>query len=284
MSKTALKNTAQEARPRDFLERLAQGLTKTLQLALDAETLGQKNGWLQSLDPRYKLVCLVLLIISAVLCQSLFILLLLFLIACLLAFLSKLDVVSHLTRLWSGVLFFTGIIALPALVMVPGVTLWNIPILQTSISEQGLRSALFLIGRAETTATFALLLVLSTPWPHVLKAMRALGAPLVLVAILGMTHRYIFVLLHSTRDLVEARRSRTLSKPSATKQRQMLISAAAVLLSKTFRLSSEVHLAMISRGYRGEIYLLHEFQARWRDRITLCISACIPIFILWNQG
>lgn len=284
MSKTALKNKSKKMAPRDFLERLAQGLTHTLQLALDAETLEQKKGWLQCLDPRYKLVCLVLLIISTVLSQSLLTLLLLFLLACLLAFLSKIDLTPRLTRLWGSVLFFTGVIALPALVMVPGVTLWEIPILRTSISVQGLRSALFLIGRAETTATFALLLVLTTPWPHVLKAMRSLGAPLVLVAILGMTHRYIFVLLHSTRDLLEARRSRMLSKQGTAKQRQMIISAAAVLLSKTFRLSSEVHLAMISRGYRGEIYLLHEFQACWRDRIALFISTGIPILILWNQA
>jgi hypothetical protein len=39
--------------------------------------------------------------------------------------------------------------------------------------------------RAETAATFSVLLVLCTPWSFVLKALRVLRLPIVLVVILG---------------------------------------------------------------------------------------------------
>jgi cobalt/nickel transport system permease protein len=132
-----------------------------------------------------------------------------------------------------------------------------------------LRSAAFLIGRAETAATYALLVILTTPWPHVLKALRSLGVPVVLVAILGMTHRYIFLLLASAVDLLEAQRSRLVGPLSGRERRRLAAASAAVLLDQTLRLSSEVHLAMIARGYRGEVHVLDDFRIRPSDWLAL---------------
>ena len=62
--------------------------------------------------------------------------------------------------------------------------------------------------RAETAATLSVLIVLCTPWNNVLKALRVLRLPTVLVVILGMTYRYIFLLLRTAHDMFESRRSR----------------------------------------------------------------------------
>ena len=68
-------------------------------------------------------------------------------------------------------------------------------------------------GRAgQAAASCALLLVLCTPWTHVLKALRLFGMPPVLIVILGMTHRYIFVLLRTAVAMIEARRARTVGR------------------------------------------------------------------------
>lgn len=100
-------------------------------------------------------------------------------------------------QVWASVLAFTGTIALPAIFHVPGDVLLRIPILQWPVTLQGLRSAAFLLGRSETAATLALLMILCTPWPHVLKALRVFRLPVMLVVILGMTHRYVFTFLQS---------------------------------------------------------------------------------------
>ncbi len=128
----------------------------------------------------------------------------------------------------------------------------TLPVLHWTITEQGLRSAAFLIGRAETAATFAALLVLTTSWPHVMKAMRALGVPVAVVAVLGMTHRYIFVLM-TTGGADDGGAAGAPAWPLRPKdQRRLIAGSAGVLMSKTLAIAGDVHMAMIARGYRGK--------------------------------
>lgn len=269
-------------RRRHLAQRLAQGLLRAMDQAQTAESLAAGDGLLQGLDPRIKLVGALALIASAVLTHTLVVVLGLFALALLLAWRSRLLAAGVCQRLWLSVLLFSGSVALPALVVVPGDALWQLPLSGWTVSEQGLRSAALLIARAETSSTLALLLVVSTPWPQVLKAMRCLGAPRVLVAILGMTHRYLFVLAQCAAQLFEARRSRIVAPMNGAQQRALAVAAAGVLLSKAFWLTSEVHLAMVSRGFRGEVRLLDDFRTRPRDWLALLGALGVPLLILWS--
>jgi len=267
-------------RRRHLAQRLAQGLLRAIDQAQTAESLAAGDGLLQGLDPRIKLIGALALIVSAVLTPSLGVVASLFALALLLAWRSRLLTAGVCQRLWLSVLLFSGAVALPALVVVPGRALWQLPLLGWTVSEPGLRSAALLIARAETSSTLALLLIASTPWTHVLKAMRCVGAPRVLVAILGMTHRYIFVLAQTAAQLFEARRSRLVAPLSGAQQRAMATAAVGVLLGKAFALSSDVHLAMISRGYRGEVHLLDDFRTRRRDWLALVFALAVPLAIM----
>ncbi len=266
-----------------FVERLAGDLMAVFDHALDAEANSGRHGLLQGLDPRYKLVSILALILCVVLTHSLLALAILFMLAVTLGMLSGVSPARLARQAWLGVLLFTGLIALPAIVLVPGAPLWQLPWLHWSVTLQGLRSAAFLVGRAETAATFALLLVLSTPWMHVLKAMRALGVPVVVVAILGMTHRYIFVFLQTALQMFEARQSRVVAPLAGAQRRRMVTAAVGVLLARSFQLSADVHLAMVARGYRGEVHLLDDFRARRRDWAALLFALALPAAILWSQ-
>lgn len=270
-------------RPRGFPERLVRSLAQAMEHAAEAEALGARDGLLQGLDPRVKLASMAALVAGTVLTHSLATLAALFALALVLAAASGLATAPALRHMWLGVLLFTGVIALPALALVPGEPLWHLPPAGWPVTRQGLRSAAFLLGRAETSATLALLLVASTPWPHVLKAMRCLGVPVVLVAVLGMTHRYVFLLLHSAQQMFDARRSRVAAAMSAAQQRRLALSAAGVLLGKSLQLASDVHLAMVSRGYRGEVRLLDDFRTRPRDWAALAVAFALPALIVWSR-
>lgn len=268
---------------RDFAERLAHGFVQAMQHALDAESMAARSGLLQGLDPRVKLCGLLALVVSGVLAKFLTMLVALFTLALILAASSQISIARLCRQVWISVLLFSGVIALPSIVLVPGTPVLDIPLLHWTVTLQGLRAAAFLVGRAETAATFALLLVLTTPWTHVLKAMRSLGVPVVAVAILGMTHRYIFVLLQSAAQMFEARRSRIVAPMRGAQQRRLVAATAGVLLGKAFQLSADVHLAMVSRGYRGEVHLLNDFHTRPRDWIALAAALAVPAAILWVQ-
>ena len=270
-------------RPRGFSEKLTRSLTRAMEHAAEAEALGARDGLLQSLDPRVKLAAMAALVAGTVLTHSLATLAAIFALALALAAVSGLAAAPALRHVWLSVLLFTGVIALPALVLVPGEPLWHLPLIGWPVTRPGLCSFAFLVGRAETSATLALLLVASTPWPHVLKAMRSLGVPMVLVAVLGMTHRYISLLLQTARQMFDARRSRVAAPTSAAQQRRLTFTAAGVLLAKSLQLASDVHLAMVSRGYRGEVRLLDDFRTRPRDWTALTIAFALPMLIVWSR-
>ena len=184
-----------------MVERSLTSFVDALEHAFYAEELAKKNGLLQKLDPRVKIVAVLPLIVIAALARRLWVIAALFAIAVVLALLSKVPLATLAKRVWLGVLTFTGFISFPALFLTPGQAIYSLPLLGWTVTAQGLRAAMYLIMRAETAATFSVLLVLCTPWSDVLKALRVLRVPVVLVVILGMTYRYIFLLLRNTHDM-----------------------------------------------------------------------------------
>lgn len=261
----------------------AGGLAGAMARALEAEALSRRDGLLQGLDPRAKLVASLALILGVVSTGRLDVVAGLFLFAVALALASAIPIMRLARQLWLGVFLFTGVIALPALFVVPGAAVLELPGWPWPVTGPGLRSAAFLVGRAETAASYALLLVLSTPWAHVLKALRSLGVPVVLVAILSMTYRYIFVLLNLAGQMAEARRSRLVAAVDGRHGRRLAATAAGVLLGKSIDLAAEVHLAMLARGYRGEVYILDDFRARARDALALLAVFAGLALVFWLE-
>jgi cobalt/nickel transport system permease protein len=269
------------AKSRGVIERSLASFVDALHHTFEAEQLAQKKGFLQSLDPRVKIVAVLPLIVVAALARHLQVILALFAIAVLIAALSKVPLATLTKRVWIAVLMFTGLIALPALFLTPGRTIYSLPLIGWSVTEQGLRAAAYLIMRAETAATFSVLLILCTVWSNVLKALRVLRLPAVLVVILGMTYRYIFLLLRTAQDMFTSRKSRMVGRLDGRDLRRMATASAGVLMSKTIRLGDDVYLAMRSRGFQGEVYVLDEFRTHWFDWAALSCFTVIAALAFW---
>ena len=252
-------------RNRSFIEATLSSLLRASEYAAVAEHSAESGGLLQRVDPRVKVVGLILLVVVVAASRHLVVIGALFTFALGLALCSRIGIGKLASWVWTPVLIFTGAIALPAAVFAP----------------QGLRSAAYLLSRAETAATLSALLVLTTPWPWVLKSLRVLKCPTVLVAILGMTYRYVFEILRAALDMFESRRSRTVGSLSSAESRRLAASAVGVLLSKSVHLSNDVHLAMQSRGFRGEVHVLPDFRARAADWCWLAGFVFLAAAALW---
>lgn len=268
-------------RRKSFVERTVSGLLRAVEYAIFAEQTARARGLLQVLDPRVKVAGLFALIAAAAASRRLWVLLSLFAVAVALAFLSSITLRTLATRVWIAVLAFTGSIALPAIFITPGDVIYRLPILGWPITYQGLTSAAYLLLRAETAATFAMLLILTTLWTHVLRSLRFFRVPVVFVVILGMTYRYIFLLLQTARDMFESRQSRLVGDLESGDRRRLAASSAGVLLGKTFQLSTEVHTAMQARGFRGEVHLLDELRMRPNDWLRLSALLGVAGIALW---
>jgi len=264
---------------RSFIEATLASLLRASEYADAAEHSAESRGMLQRVDPRVKVVGLILLVVVVAASRHLLVIGAMFAFALALALFSGIGMGKLASWVWTPVLLFTGVIALPAMVLTPGHAVLTLGAF--AITEQGLRSAAYLLSRAETAATLSALLVLTTPWPWVLKSLRVLKCPTVLVAILGMTYRYVFEILRTALDMFESRRSRTVGSLSPAESRRLAASAVGVLLSKSVHLSNDVHLAMQSRGFRGEVHVLADFRARAADWCWLGGFVFLAAAALW---
>jgi len=244
--------------------------SELVQESVFAEEAAGMRGWLQAVDPRAKAFGLFFLVLSCSISHSIITIVSLLFFALLMAAGSGLFFSGFLRRLWFFIPLYTALIALPALFLTPGERIGG-----SSVTYQGLRSAEFLVLRVVTCVSFMLLLVLTTRWSVLLKALRWMGVPHLLIFMLAMTHRYIYVLLQTTSSLFLARQSRRVGPEAWRNAREWLGTISGALLGKSYSLSSEVYLAMVSRGFQGEPVLFSDFRMRGADYLWLLLFSGI---------
>jgi cobalt/nickel transport system permease protein len=169
------------------------------------------------------------------------------------------------------------VIAFPTLFnwVLPGdklVAIWQgymgyVHIQELYLTKQGLSVFTMLLLRTGCSVSIVMLLLLSTRWTSLLKAIRIVGVSQIFVMVLEMTYRYIFLLLQVVTDMFQAKKCRTVGNVSYREQRRFIGAAITTLLCKSLTLSQEVHMAMIARGYDGEPKSLGDFTCgikEWR--------------------
>lgn len=264
---------------RNVFKRTLRGISETLERSIFAEEISSRPGLLQSLDPRMKLIAILALLIGVSLSHSLIIIAVVYLLATLLAVLSAIPADFFIKRVWLVLPFFTGLVVLPALFITPGPPLIRIP-LGLTITRTGLITVLFLLLRVSTSVSLALLLILTTPWNAVLSALSVMRIPDVFILILGMTYRYIYLLLHIANDMFLSRQSRVVGRMSGAEERRVIAATTASLLSKSLNMSSQVYLAMQSRGFRGTIVMMKPFKMQPRDWVLGGVLLSVALIVI----
>ena len=270
------------------LEKTLDGLAQVVRQALTSEEIAARPGLLQRLDGRAKLIGALILLLAVGLVRHIPVLAGLYLLTLVLAAGSRIGLRWFVKRVWLFIPLFTGVIVAPAMFsfITPGEVV--LPLgrwfgHEVGLTRQGLTSAGLVVCRVATSISIVVLLALTTSWPRLLAALRALFVPRLLVLVLGMALRYIFVLLDSVSEMVAARRARTV----ATRRDGRAARAAAgfsggALFGKAHSLSEEIHQAMLARGFRGEVRLLGRSRLRGADLIGL--GVCLVLAALAVGG
>ncbi len=271
-----------------FFEKTLADITSTLEQTLFAEEIARQNGLLQSLDPRAKLLGALALLIAISASHNLLVIVALYALTLPIAIASRVPMGFYLKRVWVFMPFFTGVVALPALfdVFTPGaplVTLIDLasPRIYLTITLPGVVTAAFLLLRVGASVSIAVLLILTTRWATLLKALRVLRVPQAFVLILGMTYRYIYVLLHAANNMFLARKSRVVGRMSAGEERRWLAASMGTLFAKSYELSDQVYLAMQSRGFRGEAQVMDALTWRGADWLWLAAFVAVAAVAVW---
>lgn len=109
-----------------------------------------------------------------------------------------------------------------------------------------------IIVRALLTAAAAIVLVAVTGFPAICEALERLGMPRVFAVQLLFLHRYIFVLTDEGARVDRARQLRSCgNKGLGIRQFGPLVGH---LLLRTWERAERIHMAMLARGFTGEIH------------------------------
>ena len=153
--------------------------------------------------------------------------------------------------------------ALPVIFTIDGTPLTSLQIgaWTLTITQPGVVRFISIALKSWISVQAAIVLASTTPFPELLVAMRALKLPRLLVAIFGLMWRYLFVLADEALRLNRARAARSghPGTPGAKTGGSLLWRArvtggmAGSLFLRAIERSDRIYMAMVSRGYDGEV-------------------------------
>jgi len=202
-----------------------------------------------------------------------------------LASLSAIGILFFLKRTLVFIPLFSLCIVLPSIfsVVTPGDAVASLSLFGHSlaITKQGLGSASILLMRILDSVSLCVLLAVTTRHHALLKVLRVFGLPQLFVMTMGMTYRYIYLLLDIAQSSLLSVRSRVGYVTSSRAGRKIVGANMGGLWLKSYRLQTQVYDAMLSRGYSGESKVLGGFRARARDFVVLLFSIIFLAGTLW---
>ncbi|BCA80666.1 cobalt ECF transporter T component CbiQ [Desulfuromonas sp. AOP6] len=127
----------------------------------------------------------------------------------------------------------------------------------------------------------ALILIATTSFPGVCRALGQLGAPRIFIVQLLFLYRYIFVLIEEGLRMARARALRSFGKKGLEWRVYALM--AGQLLMRSLQRAERIHQAMRCRGFDGQLPSLHQGRFGSRELLfTLGWSASFILLRVWN--
>jgi cobalt/nickel transport system permease protein len=148
--------------------------------------------------------------------------------------------------------------ALPVLFTIPGAAIAHLPF-GLVISAAGIARFLSVALKSWISVQAAVLLASTTTFPDIIIAMRALHMPRLLVAIISLMWRYLFVMADEALRLIRARAARSgeigdrKSGGAIAWRAKVTGGMAGNLFLRSLERSDRIYMAMLSRGYDGEV-------------------------------
>jgi cobalt/nickel transport system permease protein len=278
-----------------FVGKTIDGIFGFLEEAFVSESNSRRRGLLQSLDPRAKLISILAVIFATSLIGDLRVLVFIYVLTLIFAYLSKIEVGFFIKRVWLFIPVFAGIIALPMIfnIFLPGDPLFQVAYLGPGahlgpltlpesifITRQGLNAAVIFTMRVATCVSAVVLLFITTPQQVLFKSLRTVGVPKLYVLTLEMAYRYIFLLMDLVRELYVAKKARTIRARGMFDEQKWVGGRMGYTLIRSLDMSEKVHMAMMSRGFSGDVHIMQEFKMQNRDYIAGATAITLSVVLV----
>ena len=278
-----------------FVGKTIDGIFGFLEEAFISESFSKRRGLLQSLDPRAKLISILTVIFATSLIGDLRVLIFIYALTLLFSYLSKIEVGFFIKRVWLFIPVFAGIIAVPMIfnVFLPGDPLIPVAYLGPGahlgpfslpesifITKQGSNAAVIFTMRVATCVSAVVLLFLTTPQQILFKSLRTVGVPKLYVLTLLMAYRYIFLLMDLIREMYVAKKARTIKARGIIDEQKWVGGRIGYTLIRSLSMSEKVHMAMMSRGFSGEVHIMQELKMTNRDYMAGVVAISLSVVLV----
>jgi cobalt/nickel transport system permease protein len=160
--------------------------------------------------------------------------------------------------------------AVPVLFNRPGDVLFTVPVTGWQATEAGAVDLASILLRSWLSVIAATILTATTEPDHILRSLRFLGVPRILVSTISFMWRYVFVIADEAQRMMRARESRSARAPGTTGgslawRARVAGNMVGSLFLRSLGRSERVYVSMLARGYNGELRSLEPFALRTKD-------------------
>lgn len=152
------------------------------------------------------------------------------------------------------------------------------------LSEAGSWAAFGILIKGTIGVVTSITLAATTRARDLLQGLERIGVPDLLVQIATFMLRYSAVVTNELSRMKVARESRGFSA-SGVKHWRILGQSAGALFIRSYERGERVHLAMLSRGYKGtftDLYRVEVTRSQWVTALTLPFCALLILAIAWT--
>jgi cobalt ECF transporter T component CbiQ len=258
--------------------------------------LASKKGFLHGLDTRIKVVFWLFFIVIISAKKELLPELGIFLALFTLVALSRVNLIKFYKKIFLLGFVFGFLIALPSAlnlithgrIIIPVVKLskaydfWVYHIPQAiGFTREGMSVVAMLTLRVLNSLSVSFLILYTTPFPEIIKALKVLRVPDTFLVIISLTYKYIFIFARIVTDMYLAKKSRLIGAVSRAEARNWVAGRIAFLFKKTQLKCDEVFKAMLGRGFSGEVRLYRYQKITCRDWIIGFFLFTLEFLFLW---
>lgn len=236
--------------------------------------------WLSRLDGRIKLIVTLIILVMVLSYKGLAFHFLITSICFLLFFQMKIPWRVFLLRFSEPALIVLVILILK-IFFSGGESLFSLDVMGYRITayREGMAEGISIAGRIIAAISIMAVLVFSTPFAELLAALSWLRVPKAFIEILMYAYRYIYVLIDDAGVIYNAQKNR-LGYAALNRRFSSFSILVGSLILKAFEHSQNITVAMVQRGYDGDIPLFDQKPFNLSD-VVISFLFVVSMGIVW---
>jgi cobalt ECF transporter T component CbiQ len=254
------------------------------------------DGFFQKVDARIKVIFLLLFILIVSLKRDIMPQVYLGGLVIMLVSISRLNIFSFYKKVFLLGFFFGFLIALPSAfnvitrgeVVIPvfhfskeyNFWIYHIPG-QIGITKEGISVVAMLTARVVNSLSLAFLVLYTTPFPDIIKALKVMKVPDTFLMVITLTYKYIFIFAKTVEDMHLAKKSKLAGQVNNADARNWVVGRIGFIFNKTRLRCEEIFKAMLSKGFSEDIKLYEARKLASHDFIAGGVLLIIGVFFLW---